>query len=74
MRCDHLAAALAVPHLSPAKISKAVWALNQSDVLSAFANMEYGPGDREKSVVEGVKDRGARLSGLKYNLSKDIPE
>jgi hypothetical protein len=73
MRCDHLAAALAVPHLSPALIGKAVWALKQSDVLDAFEHLDYGPGDREKSVVEGVRARGTRLSKLRYDLAKDEP-
>jgi hypothetical protein len=73
MRCDHLAAAIAMPHLSPGQIGKAVWALKQRDVLAAFAAIEYGPGDREKSVVEGVMTRGKNLSGYKYSLAQDQP-
>jgi hypothetical protein len=73
MRCDHLAAALAVPHLNPSKVDKAVWALKQPNVLQAFEHLEYGPGDREKSVIEGVNKRGTRLSQLHYNLAKDQP-
>lgn len=74
MRCDHLAAALAVPHLNPGKVGQAVWALNQNNILAAFANMEYGPGEREQTVVDGVLSRGERLSDLRYNLAHDAPE
>jgi hypothetical protein len=73
MRCDHLAAALAVPHLAPRRIDKAVWALLQPDPLQAFLRIEYGPGDREKNVVHGVRKRGNKLATLTYDLSKGHP-
>lgn len=73
MRCDHLAAALAVPHLSPSKVNKAVQALLASDVLRAFEKLEYGPGDREKAVVDGVRKRGERLSKLRFDLTLETP-
>ncbi len=74
MRCDHLAAAIAVPHLSPRRVHKAVWALTQNDVLHAFEReIEYGPGDREKNVVKGVRDRGRKLSDLKFDLTIGHP-
>jgi hypothetical protein len=43
MRCDYLAAALAVPHLNPSRVDKAVWALCRPDILHAFKKeIEYG--------------------------------
>lgn len=73
MRCDHLAAGLAVPHLNPGRVGKAVWALSQPNVLEAFAQIEYGPGNREKNVVEGVRKRGKRLADLKFDLAMGRP-
>lgn len=73
MRCDHLAAAIAVPHLSEAKVGKAVSALHAPDVLEAFRTLEYGPGERESNVVKGVRARGTRLSSLRYSLGAGAP-
>lgn len=74
MRCDHLAAAIAVPHLKPSLMDRAVWGLTQSDVLGAFAGLGNGPGGRAVNVVEGVRRRGVRLSNLRYRLAQDAPE
>ncbi|WP_170145818.1 M15 family metallopeptidase [Rhodoplanes elegans] len=74
MRCDHLAAALAVPHLNPSRVDKAVSALCHPDVLHAFEKeIEYGPGDREKNVVDGVRKRGRRLADLTFDLAQGRP-
>jgi hypothetical protein len=73
LRCDHLAAALAVPHLSPRKVGRAVSALLQNDVLEAFKNIEYGPGNRELHVLQGVNKRRKTLSRLTFDLSEGHP-
>ncbi|MEL6465281.1 MAG: hypothetical protein AAFQ58_09960 [Pseudomonadota bacterium] len=73
MRCDHLAAALAVPHLAPAKTYLAVGALKKNNVLRAFERLEYGPGKREKNVVHAVRLRGAKLSQLAFDLGSGHP-
>ena len=73
MRCDYLAAALAVPRLNPRRVDKAVWALCRPDILSAFKEIEYGLGNREKTVLEGVLKRGQRLAGMRYDFVKGHP-
>jgi hypothetical protein len=73
MRCDHLAAAIAVPHLAPQKVGIAVWALCQPDILKAFETIEYGPGDRENNVVAGVRRRGEKLSRLRFDYRQGRP-
>lgn len=73
MRCDHLAAALAVPHLAPAKTYMAVGALKKDNVLRAFERLNYGPGKREKNVVDAIKKRGGSLSNMKFDFSLGHP-
>jgi hypothetical protein len=74
MRCDHLGAALAVPHWSSAAVDKAVYALTRTgDIIDAFEHLQYGPGDRAKDVVIGVRERGTRLSSLRYDYAAGEP-
>jgi hypothetical protein len=73
MRCDYLSAGLAVVHLAPASVGKAVFALTQPDILKAFKEIEYGPGDREKQVVDGVLQRHAQLKRLTYDFNAGEP-
>lgn len=71
MRGDIFAAAIAVPHLSPTLIPVAIRCLAASEILKAFADSGYGPGTRAKTVVSGVRARGAGLSGLRYSMASD---
>jgi hypothetical protein len=73
MRCDYLSAGLAVVHLAPAKAHLAVAALTAPDILTAFENLEYGPGDREKNVVDGIRQRHPQLKRLMYDFAKGEP-
>jgi hypothetical protein len=73
MRGDHLSPGLAVVHLAPAKVQLAVFALTQPNILEAFEALEYGPGKREKQVVDGVRMRHAQLKRLTYDLAAGEP-
>jgi hypothetical protein len=72
MRCDWLAGAVAVPHLSPGKVGLAVEALQKLDPLEALRTIEYGPGDREETVIAGVRARPI-LATLHFDLATMQP-
>lgn len=73
MRCDWLAAAIAVPHLKPSRVDLAAATLQAADPLEAFRRIEYGPGDREETVVRGVRARPI-LATLKFNRATMQPQ
>lgn len=73
LRADYFAAAVAVPHLRPrdAYLDMAISCLMSNDILGNFAIIEYGPGYREKNVIDGIKNRSPILENLNYDLSRD---
>ena len=72
MRCDLLSVAIAVPHVSEAKIPVVLDALLTSDPIESIRNSDYGPGDRAQNVHDGMKQRPI-LRDLVYDLGSQKP-
>lgn len=72
MRCDLLAIALAVPHLSEGKIGVVLNALQTANPIESIRNSNYGPGGRAQNTYEGMKKRPI-LATLIYDLAAQKP-
>ncbi|HET7717825.1 MAG TPA: hypothetical protein VFK86_19530, partial [Bauldia sp.] len=72
MRCDLLAVAIAVPHLSESKIPVVLEALLTSNPIESIRTSGYGPGGRAQNVHDGMKQRPI-LRDLVYDLGSQAP-